>query len=95
MTDLMMTDKERADLELVWIVSNFNLLFREWSKKHAHGANFGFTYVPETGEKQLHILDLAPLDPARPSSATDPRAVAAAEQLKQAVAQADSGSLVL
>ncbi len=86
-----MTDKERADLELAWIVSNFNLLFREWSKKHTHGANFGFTYVPETGEKQLHILDLAPLDPARPFSATDPRAVAASDRLVNAFDEAQVG----
>ncbi len=84
-----------AATELQDLVESFNRSFSEWSKKHSCGANFGFKYSPESGEKQLTVMDLAPWDPSRPLTSDDPRAVAALEHLKQVIAQADAGSLVL
>lgn len=61
-----------AATELQDLVESFNRSFSEWSKKHSCGANFGFKYSPENGEKQLIVMDLAPLEKSD-FSAADPR----------------------
>ena len=78
---------EVAVQDLHNIISAFNLSYREWESKHNCGANFAFRYDPETGKKNIEVLDVAATDPNKPASADDTRVINAQVMLNEALGE--------
>lgn len=70
-----------------YVVDPFNRLLKDWEDFSQYRANFQFTYDPETGRKRLGVLDLAPLDPKRPTDPSDPRVGSSEVILQEALKQ--------
>lgn len=86
---------EDSSVLLEKVVSRFNEELRLWYKTSGHGANFRFTYEPESGLKFLEVSDVAPVDPKKPTRTDDPRVLMAHGILHEAlkeVIHGESGS---
>ena len=63
--------KEPATNLLNLIVDNFNLGLSSWEDSTGMRANFGFRYNPETGRKEMYVIDMGAAQTAPELSAIE------------------------